>query len=170
VKPGLAKSAKEQRCIMGAALAEWKLSQMSADEARVVYRLRHDTERLEAVQRATRTTRKFGIMKTDGLFGSEAWWRRIDEGQLKVHTVRGIITRLYIGGMRDTPEFVLRSDDGRECSWLRLANSDELEEHYKVGRQIELDYVLQRNRLFSDGFWPKRQRVVIEIRIASPPT
>jgi len=138
---------------------------MTPANAIIVYQLRRDKQQIEAVQRATTTTRKFGIMRTHGLFGSDEWWKNIESRKLAVHTLSGIIARLYMGGMRDRPEFIVRSDDGKESSWLRQANSKELDEFYSVGRQIEIDYVLQRHRLFADGFWPKQHAVVIEIRI-----
>ncbi len=134
-------------------------------KAVIVYLLRRDKQRIEAVQRATTTTRKFGIMRTHGLFGSDQWWQNVQTGKLAVHTLKGVITRFYMGGMRDAPEFIVRSDDGKESSWLRQANSEELDGFYAAGRRIEIDYVLQRHRLFSDGFWPKQHPVVIEIRI-----
>jgi hypothetical protein len=138
---------------------------MIPTRAVIVYQLRRDKQRIEAVQRATAATRKFGVMRTHGLFGSDQWWQKVESGKLPIRTVSGVITRLYMGGMRDTPEFILRSDDGKESSWLRQANSEELDGFYGEGRQIEIDYVLQRHRLFSEGFWPKQHPVVVEIRI-----
>ncbi len=133
----------------------------------VVYQLHRDKRRVKAVQRATLTTRKFGIARTHGLFGSDEWWEKIRSGKLAVHTVRGVITRLYMGGMRDTPEFRVRSDIGEESSWLRYANSKALDEFYAVGRRVEIDYVLQRGRIFSDGSFLKGHKVVIEVRIGN---
>jgi hypothetical protein len=131
----------------------------------VVYLLRHDKQRVEAVQHATTTTHKFGIMRTHGLFGSDEWWQKIKSGKLAIHTLSGIITRLREGGMRDMPELVVRSDDGTESCWLRVSDNEKLNAFYTVGGRIEIDYVLQRYRLFSEGFWPKQHPVVIEIRI-----
>jgi len=133
----------------------------------VVYQLHRDKRRVEAVQRATLTTRKFGIARTHGLFGSDEWWEKIKSGKLAVHTVHGVITRLYMGGMRDTPEFKVRSDTGKESSWLRHANGKALGDFYAVGRRVEIDYVLQRGRICSDGSFLKGHKVVVEVRIGS---
>jgi hypothetical protein len=130
-----------------------------------VYTLRDDKRQIDAVQKATNTTRKLGIMRTHGQFGSEKWWRNIESGKLRVHTLSGVITQVYMGGMRDTPGIAVRSDVGEDSHWLREANSQELDSYYKVGSQIEIDYVLQRHRLFSHGYWPKLFPVVIEIRL-----
>jgi hypothetical protein len=131
----------------------------------IVYQLREDKQNIEAVQRATQTTRKFGIMRTDGLFGSEQWWHNIETGKLPIHKITGAIVQIYMGGMRDTPEFVLRSDTGEESTWLRQANSKELNNVYAIGCLVEIDYVLQRHRLLSDLGPLKRHKIVIEIRL-----
>jgi hypothetical protein len=141
-----------------------------------VFELRKAKQHIESVQQATLTTWKWGIAKTHGLFGSDEWWRNIDSGKLPVHTLNGIITRLFMGGMRDTPEFTMRSDDGRESNWLRYANvgqvpdvyvNKRLEDLYEVSRRIEIDYVLQRNRFFGYGNFFRRHKVVIEVRIGN---
>jgi hypothetical protein len=59
-----------------------------------VYQLRRDKQRIEAVQKATLTTWKFGVMRTHGLFGSEEWWQKIKTGKLRVHHLSGAIKRL----------------------------------------------------------------------------
>jgi hypothetical protein len=71
----------------------------------VVYRLRDDTTRIDAVQQATRTTENFGIEPTDGMFGSDEWWHNIEAGRLPVHTLKGTIKDVYMGSMGDWPEF-----------------------------------------------------------------
>jgi hypothetical protein len=132
-----------------------------------VYQLRRDKQRIEAGQKATLTSWKFGIMRTHGVFGSDEWWQKINSGRLHVYRLSGVIKQLYTGGMRDTPEFTMRSDTGEESSWLRWANSSELNNFYTAGCRIEIDYVLQRHRFFSDLSCLKRHKVVIEIRLGS---
>ena len=99
----------------------------------VVYQLHRNKQRIDAVQLATTRTQRFGLMRTPGLFGSDEWWQKIESGKLPVQTVRGVITRLYMGGMNDTPEFSVRSDDGKESNWLRQASSKDLDGLYAVG-------------------------------------
>jgi hypothetical protein len=137
---------------------------VSRDIMRAVYRLRDDTRKSADVQRATRSTREFGIEPTHGLFGSEEWWERIADGTLTVHTLRGTIARVYMGSMGDWPEFEMRSDSGELSRWTREANSAELAGSYTVGRRVELDYVLQRHRPAAwDG--GAETKVVVEIRV-----
>ena len=139
----------------------------SFDNVEIVYQLRRDKQRIGAAQRATLTTWKFGIARTHGLFGSEQWWHNIESGKLVVHTLKGVITRLYMGGMRDMPEISMCSDGGKKSNWLRYADSKELSDFYAMGRRVEIDYVLQRHRLFSDLSFLKRHKVVIEVRIGN---
>jgi hypothetical protein len=112
-----------------------------------VYQLRKDTEHVRKVQKATLTTEQYGIQQTHGLFGSDEWWQKIASGDLPMRRLRGAITRVYMGSMGDWPEFAMRTDDGEESSWTRFAQTKELSQLYVVGKRIELDYVLQRNKL-----------------------
>lgn len=134
-----------------------------------VYQLRRNKQYVENVQKATLTTKEFGIEQTHGLFGSEQWWQQVASGNLPVHKVSGVVTRLYMGSMNDWPEFSMRSDTGEESSWSRYANNEELGSFYQVGRPIEVSYVIQHNRPCSfDG--GTETKCVIEVRIGSETT
>jgi hypothetical protein len=104
-----------------------------------IYRLRSDKDFIAQVQKATVTTERFGIESTHGLFGSPEWWQHVRDGMLPVHTLRGAITRVYMGSMNDWPEFTMRSDTGQESSWSRYASDPVFASLYTVGRRIELD-------------------------------
>jgi len=130
----------------------------------IVYRLRDNSEFIANVQRATTTTKEFGIEPTDGLFGSAEWWGRVESGKLAKHTLLGLISRVYMASMNDWPEFELTSNEGEKSQWTREVNSRELGVLYEVGRPVELDYVLQRHRPAAwDG--GSETKVVLEIRI-----
>ncbi len=134
----------------------------------VVYRLRDDARKIADVQRATLSTTEFGIEPTHGLFGSEEWWGQIAGGTLPVDTLRGTITRVYMGSMGDWPEFEMRTDLGELSRWTREAKSTALAGAYAVGRAIEIDYVVQRHRPAAwDG--GAETRVVVEIRVGDHP-
>ena len=110
-----------------------------------VYSLRKDTQRVEQVQKATLTTKDFGIQPTHGLFGSPDWWRNIENGELPVQTLRGIISRVYMGSMGDWPEFQVASEDnGITESFTRMFHKREQDAAYQVGKKIEVDYVWQK--------------------------
>jgi hypothetical protein len=131
----------------------------------VVYQLKEDRAFIEAVQRATRTTKKFGIEPTHGMFGSGEWWERIATGELRVHTLKGEITDVYMASMNDWPEFKMLSDAGEVSRWTRSRNPSVEDSVYRAGNRVEIDYVLQRHRPEShDNGAEVRQ--VLEIRVA----
>jgi len=130
----------------------------------VVYLLREDAPHIEAVQRATRTTKKFGIEPTHGMFGSSEWWEQIAAGKLPVHTLMGKITDVYMASMNDWAEFKMISDAGEESSWTRMRRASIPDAIYRIGSRIEIDYVLQRHR---PEFYDKdgEFKQVLEIRV-----
>lgn len=130
----------------------------------VVYRLKDDLARIEAVQRATRTTKNFGIEPTHGMFGSDEWWERIASGELQLHTLSGEITDVYMGSMNDWPEFKMMSRVGEESRWTREQNTGVQDSIYRIGRHVEIDYVLQRSRPESFAKGAERKQI-LEIRI-----
>lgn len=120
----------------------------------VVYNLKADQPFIDQVQRATRLTKNFGIEPTDGMFGSDEWWERIESGSLPVQTLKGTIKEVYMGSTGYCPEFKMVSEAGEESRWSRMVHSAEQDRFYRVGARIEIDYVLQRLRtksFFSPG-------------------
>src|ERR1043166_9852939 len=88
-----------------------------------IYRLRNNKDFIAQVQKATVTTERFGIESTHGLFGSPEWWQHVRDGTLPVHTLRGAITRVYMGSMNDWPEFTMGSDTGQGAGWWGFARA-----------------------------------------------
>jgi hypothetical protein len=133
----------------------------------IAYRLKDNATFIGQVQKATLTTDNFGIEPTDGLFGSEAWWDRVASGKLRVHTLRGTIAERFMGSMGDWPEISVCSETGEESSWTRQVNNRGQDALYRVGRQIEIDYVLQRHR-HKSSVPNAEHKVVLEIRVEPP--
>lgn len=133
----------------------------------VTYRLKDDVTRVRQIQDASLNTEQFGYQQTHGLFGSPQWWSNIATGALPLCTLKGTISKVYMGSMRDWPEFRVREQDGTESSWTKEALSPELDRAYREGAAVEIDYVLQR---FKEGAWngPEEVKCVIEIRVARP--
>jgi hypothetical protein len=69
-----------------------------------------------------------------------------------------------MGSMGDWPEIRVVSDAGEKSSWTRDVNHKEQDALYRVGRRIEIDYVLQQHRNKSSSK-NKEHKVVLEIRI-----
>jgi len=132
---------------------------------KIAYRLRDNPKHIEQVQKATLTTDDFGIEPTGGLFGSPEWWGRIANGGLPIHTLRGTITERFMGSMGDWPEIRILSDTGEKSSWTREVNHREQDALYRVGRHVEIDYVLQKHRGKSWARNPEHHKIVLEIRV-----
>lgn len=131
---------------------------------KIAYRLKDNPNHIAQVQKATLTTENFGIEPTHGLFCSPEWWERIAGGDLRIHTLRGIVTDRFMGSMGDWPMIKVRNDAGEESSWTREVNIQEQDALYRVGRRIEIDYVIQHFRRKSSD--PNAEhKVVIEIRV-----
>ena len=142
---------------------------MATIQYNVVYRLRSDTHTIDGIQHATKTTLGFGIMRTHGLFGSAQWWQHIENGRLRLHTLKGVVLRLYVNNPRVSDSMIVRSENGIRSEWLPRANGPELGALYHEGHPIEVDYVVQRARLFSPGYWPQRRQIAVEIRLGTKP-
>ncbi len=69
-------------------------------------------------------------------------WRVVSSAEQPIQTCAGVITRRYMGSMNDWPEFTMRCDSGGEMNWSRYGRSGNDDRYYKVGRRIEVDYVL----------------------------
>ncbi|PND39236.1 hypothetical protein C1O66_18020 [Paucibacter aquatile] len=132
----------------------------------VTYRLLDDATKIRQVQEATLNTEEFGLQPTHGLHGTPEWWGNIASGVLPMHTLKGMIIKVYMGSMGDWPEFRVREEDGTESSWTREAQSRELDAAYQIGCSVEVDYVVER---FKAKSWsgPEETKSVVEIRVGS---
>ena len=135
-----------------------------------VYHLRNSAAFIRAVQNATLHRPGYGIEVTHGLFGSEEWWNNIATGKLLLATISGTISRVGMDSMGDWPEFDLLAD-GQPTTWNRETDKREFDSLYCVGVHAEIDYVVQwlkKEALLIPGMRDREQKVVIEIRLATP--
>jgi hypothetical protein len=107
----------------------------------VVYDLATDQETISQVQRATLTTKDFGVVPEVALLGSDEWWAAIEDGRIPKHEVTGSISRLFMTGHGDWPEFELDSN-GTKTTWTRLGN----QVVYAEGKGAKIEYVMQKLR------------------------
>lgn len=117
-----------------------------------IYSLKNDFKRIKMVQEASIDKNSNSGYKIENglLFGTKEWFTAIDNGIIHKHTLKGSITRLFMSGQNDYPEFEIECSDGKSV-WTRLGNDFE----YKIGRKIELIYVEQkfkRPQNFTGGF------------------
>jgi len=136
-----------------------------SDTVTPVYQLRRDTEQVRKVQKATLNTEQYGIEQTHGLFGSDEWWQKIESGDLPTQRLRGTISRVYMGSMGDWPCFEMSTDTGAVLNWTRFAHTRELSDLYAVGKRVEVDFVIQRNRQRAPVYAGEKTECVIEVRI-----
>jgi len=104
-----------------------------------VYDLAQDKELVSKVQKATLETEDYGLVPEVALFGSEDWWDALTNGIIPKHKVIGVISRVYMSGHNDWPEFEIDSD-GEKTTWTRVG----VDNFYEVGRKVKLEYVIQK--------------------------
>jgi hypothetical protein len=130
------------------------------DEFVKIYDLKQDHRKINLVQKATLETKDYGLVPEPALFGSPDWWRAVEENLIPVHTIEGIISRVYMSGHNDYPEFEI--DDGqKKTQWTREGK----DEAYVVGRRVKLKYVFQKPKRAFGGKYPHEE--VLEIWINS---
>ena len=125
----------------------------------VAYALADDAETVNLVQRATLNSKQFGIVPEIALFGSDDWWRAINDGLIPKRDTTGTITRLYESGHNDWPQFELESN-GTFSQWTRLGRQS----LYAMGCEVRIEYVLQKLRNETLGKGDQKQVLRILIR------
>lgn len=89
---------------------------------------------------------------------------KIESGDLPVHRLRGVITKVYMGSMGDWPMFAMQTTSGEEFRWTRYVNVSEQSELFVEGHRVEVDYVVQR---FKPTSWDgdKETKIITDIRV-----
>jgi hypothetical protein len=110
-------------------------------ELKTVYRLKDDKTRIGILQSASSDSdSSYGLKIQNGLLvGTREWFNAIDSGQIKSVTLHGTITKVFMSGHNDYPEFEVESM-GQKTSWTRYGQ----DEFYKPGKKIELRVVQQK--------------------------
>jgi hypothetical protein len=131
----------------------------------IVYRLRDDTSSLKQKQDASLHHDFLGLRITHGLIGTKAWWKAIESGELKLHTVRGVIRGLWLGQYNSGPaSFEIELENGSFFSEMCEQEPQEAVKNFCLGRIAEVDYVLQYAKQPIEGL-PDPHPVCIEIRL-----
>jgi hypothetical protein len=134
---------------------------------RTIYDLRRDTRRIASVQQTSLEGPKSGLKPEPALFGSDEWWGAIDEGSLPVLVASGTITRVYMTGHNDFPQFDLETDAGVTLSLEQMGD----ERAYKPGQHIRVSAVIQHVK---DDKWMRKLKMdrdvkqVITIEVEDP--
>jgi len=109
----------------------------------LVYDFEKDKERIKDIQDATLNTIDFGLQIEHGLVGSDEWWLAIDKGLFSKIVIEGTISRVFMSGHNDYPEFELLTKDGRS-NWSRMANTASEDDLYVGGRKARITYIEQK--------------------------
>lgn len=128
------------------------------EEWDIAYDLSSDRETIDLVQRATLTTKEFGLVPEVALFGSEEWWAAIADGRIPKLEARGVISRVFMSGHGDWPEFELNCD-GTKMTWTRMGDQS----LYAEEKEAKVEYVMQKPRRVRLG--NNEQREVLRILI-----
>jgi len=130
-------------------------------EFRQTYILQDDLEAINRLQFVSvDKNSNFGLKTENGLLvGSHEWFSAIETARIKKQTIKGEISRIFMSGHNDYPEFEMESC-GVKTNWPREGKDD----HYKVGKKIELTYVTQKFKRPKDIFGTTT-KLIIEIRI-----
>ena len=106
-----------------------------------IYNLKHDKLLVKRVQEVSLDPKSSnGFKIEDGLlFGSPEWFHAIEIGKIPSETINGTLSRVYMSGHNDYPEFEVDSD-GIKTQWTREGDDSA----YVVNRQVKLTYVIQK--------------------------
>jgi hypothetical protein len=130
------------------------------------YDLRQDDETVKLVQHATLTTEGFGLEPEIALYGSEEWWNAVNEGRIPKQEALGVISRVYMSGHGDWPEFEMTCGD-EKTQWTRFGDGS----LYEVGKRVRVEYVLQKFRRPVMGQLEHKEviRILVERSFSSSP-
>ena len=145
-----------QRFIHVSVIAHFKMT-----EFQTAYRFIDDKEAIKRLQEVSVDSRSnYGLKVENGLLvGTSEWFEAIADKTIPKETLTGIITKVYMSGHNDWPEFEIKSSEG-QSTWTREGD-DKL---YQVGKLVEIDFVIQKFKRPLDMLGPTTKKV-IEIRI-----
>ena len=109
-----------------------------------------------------------GLKITHGLIGSNEWWTSINNGDLLVNTLRGVVRGLWLGEYNSggPSEFRAESEDGVQFQQFCEVEPDQAKSLYTLGRIVEVDVVEQF--LKEGNFMGKETtQITLEIRLGS---
>jgi hypothetical protein len=125
-----------------------------------VYDLADDIRLVTQVQKATLETEDYGLVPEIALYGTQEWWAAIADGRIERMQIEGRISRVYMSGHNDWPEFEVECN-GEKTRWTRCGDDSQ----YKVGRRVRIEYVWQKAKKAWVG--SNKQKEVLQIFIES---
>ena len=125
------------------------------------YKFQEDNEAIKILQEVSSDPKSdYGLKTENGLLiGTKEWFQATEDGRLSIETIRGTISKVYMSRHNDWPEFEMENESGKS-TWTR-EGEDKL---YRVGKLIEIDYVIQKYKRPWDMLGPTSKQV-LDIRI-----
>ncbi len=108
-----------------------------------IYDLKENKQLILSIQKASTTTTDFGLDQEYGLFGSSEWWSCLYRGDIKIHEIKGVITKLE-GDLPAIDPYIwfFIKEDNQESRWPLEGDSKD----YIIGKEVLIKYVLQKRR------------------------
>jgi hypothetical protein len=130
-------------------------------EFKTAYKFKDDKEAIKRLQEVSIDQKSnYGLKVENGLLvGTSEWFQAIDDKIIPKLTLTGIISKVYMSGHNDWPEFEIKSNE--ELSTWTREGEDKL---YQVGKLVEIDFVIQKYKRQWDMLGPTTKKV-LEIRI-----
>jgi hypothetical protein len=110
-----------------------------------VYNLRNDDIKIRITQEASLSKNTMIGLKIENgfLYGSNEWFCAINNRIIKKNIITGYISRKYISGHNDYPEFEVTEINGTKTIWEIKGNDT----FYIEGRKIKILYVPQKFKM-----------------------
>ena len=143
-----------------------------------VYSLRDELEKdPESLKRAQAVSldsaiQYAGVTTRYGLYGTEEWWRNVDEGVVPRATYSGTITETFYAGMdtdRRHNSFRMKTDDGREWSWGMVPENSSYKGLYRPGHRVEIITIFKEYKMRKPDGCHEIIESPLEIKLSTKP-
>jgi len=143
-----------------------------------VYSLRDELEKdPDALKRAQKVSldsaiQYAGITTRFGLYGTQEWWRNVDQGVVPRATYFGTITETFYAGMdtdRRHNSFRMRTDDGREFSWGMVPENSSHKGLYRPGHRVEIVTIFKEYKMRKPDGSHETIESPLEIKLSTKP-
>jgi hypothetical protein len=144
----------------------------------VVYSLRQelkkDMEDLQRVQALSldRSRPNMGLSPRLGLYGSDDWWRNVDNAVIPRAAYCGTITETFYAGMdsdRRHNSFRMKTDDGREYSYGMVPQNSSYKNLYRPGHRAEIITIFNEYKSRNPDGTPTIYESPLEIKLSTKP-
>jgi hypothetical protein len=107
-----------------------------------IYNLKNDAIQIRLIQEVSLSeNNRIGLKMENGLlYGSNEWFHAVNNGTIPKCIVHGYISKIYMGGHNDFPEFEVTDLNGVKTVWEKKGN----DAFYIEGRGIEIIYISQK--------------------------